>query len=256
MLSISPWLAEKGRQSMPYGIPGGYFEGFPDKMLVLARSASELGDYTDNQDIVIDPIDSRSETEGLSTLLAGISRKAPFNAPEGYFEQLAIPENVGDPEISPVLTRLNPYAVPERYFDAFPERMLAAVTPSRKLPARVFPMGRNILRYAAAAAITGIIALGGWYYQSKNGSINGADAGSQESVTLQLEKELNQLSDDAFADYSFLPPAGEMPPAALANNDDDLNANDIHFLLEDISDKSLQEFLADQPGKMASPSNN
>ncbi len=147
---LAPTLVGK-QSSLPYEVPVGYFEQFPQRMLQLAK-----------QD------DVKEEIEVISPLLAGLSKKMPFTVPEGYFElSPASPLNK--------IGRSNPYTVPAGYFEELPQRMLSKVQSANNLEnatqaatgssgAKVISLGRSWIRYAAAAVVTAVIALAGWLY--------------------------------------------------------------------------------------------
>lgn len=237
---ISPMLAADNSTGRPFAVPAGYFEGFPDRMLVLAKTlggAAVAGQQGKTADVA-------EETAALSPLLAGLSKKMPFEVPAGYFEHAAIPV----PGLLDRLEKINPYAVPAGYFARFPELMLQRVQPKTG-GAKVISLGRSWMRYAAAAVVAAVIAVGGWMYVQRDRAITPAAAGND--VALQLQQDLNQLSDDAILDFNNEATTAEVPANSLAALDnDDLNAADIHFLLEDVSDKALQDFLnLEQPNK-------
>lgn len=234
---ISPMLAADNSTGRPFAVPAGYFEGFPDRMLVLARALASIPIE------IVETAGAAEETAVLSPLLAGLSKKMPFDVPEGYFESATIPV----PGLLDRLEKSNTYTVPEGYFDLFPELMLKRVQTHDK-GAKVISIGRSWMRYAAAAVVTAVIAVGGWMYLQRDQVITPAATGND--LSLQLQRDLNQLSDDAILDFNEATTT-EVPANSLASIDnDDLNAADIHFLLEDVSDKALQDFLnLEKPNK-------
>ncbi len=130
----------------PFTVPQGYFDGL---------AASVLGK------VKMNTISSSEEIAQLCPLLAGISRNMPFEIPENYFqtnlEALAflISKEVSS-EIIPAIAM--PYDVPPGYFSAFPQTLLKKVAPQK---GRVVSIKANWKTFAAAAIITGIIALSG-----------------------------------------------------------------------------------------------
>lgn len=245
--SISKTAAGMPHQ-LPYGVPSGYFEAFPDKMLALARTSSGIATFG-----------SQEELESISPLLAGLSRKTPFSVPEGYFDQVAgeVQSGISALEetkelletLSPELesTRyLSTYRVPEHYFLDFPGRMLERVrqdstaaqvaenSPTSK--GKVLQLGSHWLRYAAAAAITGIIALTAWWYQqNQTNDLN-------DKLPGQLQAQIDQLSDEAIYEYADSIQSAYMG-TSTANNSE-LNEPVFRYLLEDVSDEALQRYLS------------
>jgi len=105
----------------------------------------------------------QSELSAISPLLAEMPKSTPFVAPEGYFEQFSNrilakieAQETEKEELSPLLQSLkkeNPFSVPPAYLQEFKVN----VTPKE---AKVIPLFnlKAVLKYAAAAAVVGIIA--------------------------------------------------------------------------------------------------
>lgn len=107
---------------LPYTVPSGYFQQFPEQMLDVIRSA-----------------EGRLE-EASSSLLPAL-KETPFDVPTGYFDGLAEKmlrhvlhaENITEeaearlPAILLGLKEQTTLRTPEGYFDQFPSRMLAFV---------------------------------------------------------------------------------------------------------------------------------
>lgn len=72
-----------------------------------------------------------SELQSISPTVAAIAPVNPYQVPEGYFEGLATQmlELTKEPEFSTVLkaATINPYKIPEGYFENLPEQILAVV---------------------------------------------------------------------------------------------------------------------------------
>ncbi|HXD78940.1 MAG TPA: hypothetical protein VN616_14080 [Puia sp.] len=158
---VAQMMGGLGRR-MPYSVPEGYFEQFPD--LVSCRIAAGSGTfevpagYFDGLASQIitrikanerskekpEAVDSdiRAELAGISAVVAGIGRHMPYHLPEGYFDAQSpvlavlkqtsayrVPEAYFD-HLSPVLTvarELDGYQVPEGYFDSFPATVTARI---------------------------------------------------------------------------------------------------------------------------------
>lgn len=206
-----------------YQVPPGYFDTLPE--LILARVKSN-------------GLNAVEEISELSPLLAGLSRKMPYDVPENYFGTTADQlEAITSDEESLVLSFISkemPYQVPAGYFAGFPEQML------EKLPrqqARVIPiMHRKWMRMAVAASVTAIMAISGFLYFNNRNEI--APAGN-ETVSTEL-KDVSTEELDAFIKNA----TGGKQPAA---SDDITASEDASALLNDVSDKELEAFLSGVP---------
>lgn len=241
---ISPLLASNPDRKPVFAVPDRYFEDLPALMLAQVTGETDQKLAKDSQELA-----------EISPVLAGLQRKMPYSVPQGFFDEVAIPVKGS---ILDGLEKTNPYSVPSGYFAAFPEFMLRAVqkAPAFTIPAaptktegKLVPMRNNWLRYAAAAVVAGILAVAGWLYTQQQPALQPMQKNNPQVMAMQLEQELNQLSDEAILDFADSPTPDDITAQTLANNDDELNPADIHFLLEDVSDKALQDFLTEQPGK-------
>ena len=226
-----------GKQSLlPYEVPVGYFEQFPQRMLQLAK-----------QD------DVKEEIEVISPLLAGLSKKMPFTVPEGYFElSPASPLNK--------IGRSIPYTVPTGYFEELPQRMLSKVQSANNLEnatqaatgssgAKVISLGRSWIRYAAAAVVTAVIALAGWlYFRPASDSL-----GVNPAFVKQLDKEIREISDEEILEFTNPTSTIYYGTAVLAPGE--LSGSEVHDLLGDVSDEALQQYLQEFNGKNANSMN-
>jgi hypothetical protein len=217
---ISSYLAGIPRRS-PYAAPVGYFDQLPQLMMRKIQSA-------DNP---------QQELAALSPLLAGLSKKSPFTAPDGYFKEVL--ETL--PPLLAAARHINPYRVPENYFAQLP----ALVMQKRPVTAKVIGMNKTWLKYAAAAAVIGFVALAGWLYQPKAVVISTPKSGNELSTEVAIE--MNQLSDEAFVE--FADSTQLLYNGSTAINDDEDNTLDMHVLLEEVSDGALQQYLGEEPAK-------
>lgn len=224
-------------QKVPYSVPVGYFENFAEKLVATLRS--------DNPD---------TEIASLSPLLAGLSRKIPYSLPAEYFGDAPAIFQEQDLEFSPLsplrnMSKKVPYKVPAAYFDQLPHQLLQKITEENKTPARVVNFSRSWLKYAAAAVITGVVAIGGWFY---TGSSRGSSDVSA-SITQQLQAEMQQISDEAIQEYTNQTNSFYYGIASLQN--DDLSGMEVHDLLGDVSDEALQQYIQEFNGKTAASIN-
>jgi hypothetical protein len=219
-----------------YQAPAGYFEGFSSGMLDLVKA--------------MDAKDAREELSLLSSLVNDIDRSMPFSIPAGYFEGLekklmagvlaSETEQSFDKELetlSPLLSGLKkevPYSVPDNYFDSLVN--IAKNNEPRK-EAKIISIGvRKWYRVAAAAAVTGIIAISAFLFTRKD---------AIDPVTKShawIEKSLNQVSTDdldQFIDMSDeqLPVIASVTPGKeakeLVNN---LSVDQIGKFLDELND--------------------
>jgi hypothetical protein len=224
--------------TLPYKVPEGYFKSLPERILerVHAMEAADPG----------------TELQALSPLLAGLPKKSPFSVPDGYFEKVPEEANAGlsgilqandiledlPGPLLELLRNMNPYSVPENYFEAFPQQVLNKV----KGRGRIISITGKWLRYAAAAAVIGLVALGGWFVFSPKNVSPGENA-----IVKQTQRGIDKLSDETILE--FADPTTMLYYGSTASTGDDLNDENMHFLFDDVSDEALQQYLADQPDK-------
>lgn len=225
--------AQDPEGKIPFTVPAGYFEQLPDLLLsrVKAMKASTV----------------QEETAHMAPSLAQGPVSDPYTVPEGYFEnlparimaRLEAEKNLSAGEelaaLSPLLSSLkkdNPYSVPEGYFEqALPPRQTAA-------PAgRVISLFRRpLVRLAAAAVVTGIIALTAWLF------INAGPETGEKAVARfekKLNKELDKMTDKELTDFIQLTdPAAAPQDEVLATA-----TGDGKDWLKDIPESELKEFL-------------
>lgn len=85
-----------------FTVPDGYFEQFPEQMLLRVKSLDHAA------------LSAAEEIAGLSPLLAGLDRNMPMKAPEGYFNRDNIvpnPEKEQAPVVSIARRSFRMYAV-------------------------------------------------------------------------------------------------------------------------------------------------
>ena len=139
-------------------------------------------------------------------------------------------------EVSPVLARLpktTPYTVPPAYFDLLPSAMIGEVKQARLV--NMAPV-QSRWRFAAAAAITGTILLGGWLFMEKRSSGNGLAQANEASV----RKNMQQMSEKEMAAYVD---KNEIVPAVDTFSYPLIKEEDVNLVLADVSDQELQQFL-------------
>lgn len=207
----------------PYSIPEGYFEGLAAS--VLAKVKGEA------------PVSASEEIGQLSPLLAGISRKLPFSLPEDYFQTNieGLKAFTSESEESLILSFIDkemPYEVPAGYFANVPEQVLEKVSDHGT---KVIPlMRRKWMQLAAAAIVTGAIAISGLvYFNNRSGNI------TSDPVTAVKKASTEELNE--FIKSSVVNVNGDNVPATAKNT------TETKKIFTDVSDKELDAFLNQMP---------
>lgn len=252
LLGLSPAVANLSAR-MPFHVPEGYFDLFPERMLHLLRAEHALD----------------SETINTSVFDAKMGISGPFMVPDGYFDDLSgnilakIRENDADSvnaeleRISPLLARSNrknPFSVPAGYFENL--NIQASIITGEKQPARVISMGgrKKWLNYAAAAVITGLLAGAIYLYSSMSG--DNMPASDQPLARVEkTEKDSIQVSPEALS--NFLDQTDGLVESEVFEMDVDsigqnlaildINETDIRAALQDLPDDAISQYMADNP---------
>jgi hypothetical protein len=212
----------------PYSVPEGYFEDLAAS--VLAKIKGEQA------------VSASEEIAELSPLLAGISKKLPYKVPEGFFQSNLedLEAFTSENEESLVLSFIDkqmPYEVPAGYFANLPEQVLEKVNPRS---GKLVPMKRRWMRLAAAAMLTGLVALSGILYFNRSGN-TGSTSKGPVPVAVELKKasteELNEFIKNTAIDVN-----DNKAPVTAKN----LPSKETK-LFDDVSDKELEAFLSQMP---------
>jgi hypothetical protein len=199
LLEIAPFLGKAGVLKAPYAIPAGYFEDFADILMYRIRfEAESFGE--------IKSVSSSEEIAEISTPLAGLKNKNPYQVPAGYFESLNNNVQISE-NVPPKLT-----AVPR-----------SNKTKKISIPVR-------IVRYAAAACIVGMIGITTFnltHHQFQD-PINGLTTVSDQDMANFLDKD----------DVHWTPDN----PSDLQTSTVNLSDNDIHDLLGSVTDVELEQY--------------
>lgn len=215
-----------------YDVPAGYFDGLADTILNRVRASAAAS-----------PVD---ELAFLSPVLSRLEKKSPFSTPENYFNDLS--DNVVSgvqaiefvneelENLSPLMASLkeiNVFETPSGYFEHLPEKILGKV---QKHPARVVSISfrRKVIRYAAAAVVTGVIAIGS-YMTFKPGKVENGGEALQEIAKLSDQELETFLTDNTIA----------LADAGTIVTNDSINEGDAKDLLANVSDEELQSYLED-----------
>jgi hypothetical protein len=176
----------------------------------------------------------QSELSTMSPLLAEMPKSNPFVAPEGYFDQFSNrilakieSQETEKEELSPLLQSLkkeNPFSVPPAYLQEFKVN----ITPKE---AKVIPLFnlKAVLKYAAAAAVIGIIATFATLFFS-----------GEEKGTLAMATEETVISADAFD--LFL-----NETASIEEDHSEASMEDSQSLLVQMDANTVTEILSEIP---------
>jgi len=229
---LSAAIGPSGPSSAPFQVPEGYFEGFAGGVLARIKAGQGARAYS-GEPAATGLSEAAEELSLLSPLLSGISRKAPYQVPEGYFE-----------ELSPILTGLRErpvYTVPEGYFEELAGQIVSRVKPA---PARIVTMRRpgTWWRYSAAAVVVGLVLTLGWLRLHTSGR-NGTPVDVAHSLYTVSDQEIQNYLDN----HNNIPLA---EPDSILNSTATLNVdeNDVKNLLGDIPDGELKQYLEEHGG--------
>src|SRR5690606_3506220 len=106
-----------------------------------------------------------------------------------------------------------------------------------KETARVIAIGRRWVKYAAAAVVTGAIAVAGWLYSdsdTQNGSLVAA-------MDKHLEEEMAEISEEAMLEFTN--PTSTIYYGLASAMIEDIPDSEADDLLGDISDDALQQYV-------------
>ena len=216
-----------------YTVPNGYFEGLPAQIL--------------NRIKALEASDAKEELKYLSPLLSNVSKEMPYSVPAGFFQNLsdAILEQVIKHEdhqtseeeigtLSPLLSRLknkNPYSVPAGYFENIQPGI-------EKKEAKVISITRGRwYRLAVAAAIIGVIVIGGILYF--NSSKVDPNKNPDEWIVKNVNKKVSGEKIDKFVRLA------EDESLNVTDENDEAKQAEIKELMKDVPEKEIQDFLND-----------
>lgn len=275
--SLSPLIAAMDKVNV-FTVPPGYFDSLSYTVLACVNEEQDPtanhsatinstipeGYFDQLATSILDKIKNektaKEETEALSPLLSSLQHHQVFEVPTGYFDQLtidiknSIQDNSTDEltELSPELQKLqrvNVFEVPTGYFENLSNSILKkAKAQSAKIIN--FQARNSFLKYAAAAIIIGVIAMGALRYLQPSQSANTITtplAMLDESIEKgkmmndqQFEESLQKLSSVDIAKY--LENNGDITDVAtLRNNMDESNLpNQDDYIL---NEKTLDNFI-------------
>lgn len=201
----------------------------------------------------------RQELHEIGSMLAQQPIASPYQVPPGYFDGL--PERIllrikaeqaYSPKeelelLSPLLGSIGkrtPFTVPAGYFDNLQPQTGAAPSESAKVIRPFF--SKKILRYAAAAAMAGIIAASAWFFNDKTGDRPAPQAMTKVNEPA-AENPLASVQLQSFSDTemsAFLESREFVPAYATSPVSADIKDEDMNLMLANISDKELENYLS------------
>ena len=216
-----------------YVVPYGYFEGLPAHIMSRIKA--------------LEASNANEELAYLSPLLSGVSKEMPYSVPAGFFQNLSedvllfvtkhkdhqtSEEEIGT--LSPLLSRLknkNPYSVPAGYFDNIEPRI-------EKKEAKVISITkRRWYRFAVAAAIIGVIVIGGiLFFNSRKVDPN---KNPDEWIAKNVNKKVSGEKIDEFVKLA------EDESLNVTDENDEAKQAEIKELMKDVPEKEIQDFLDD-----------
>ena len=211
-----------------FTVPDGYFENFAASVWLKLRSQH-----------LQTPHDELTE---LSEVLAAIPKKNPYTVPENYFSgfTLAVPSLVTEDELPgplQAISRQMPNTVPAGYFDGLADAVLAKI---QKPAAKVVSFNRaRFMRLAAAAVVTGIIAISSLVYFTTNNQPIDPNQQSGEWVAKQLQNVSTQALDEFIMTTDIGYQASNTTPKG--------KQTDVQHMLKDVSNSELDAFLKGVP---------
>lgn len=219
-----------------YSVPEGYFEGLAERVLSRIRA--------------MEAATAAEELRYLSPLLSQLPKTMPYQVPAGYFEDMEstlvsvamygeqnASEELGN--LSPLLSGLKkemPYSVPAGYFDT-----ISAPVAAENKPAKVVSMGgsRKWFRYAAAAVVTGVVALTAIQFYNRPASID-PNMDSHAWVKKNTEKIKSEKIEELIQLTRIEETNGQESIAAA-----EPKIKEVKELIKDIPDTEIQELLKD-----------
>lgn len=223
--------------SPSFSVPEGYFENLAASVLARVKTG--------------DALTSEAEINGLSPLLAGISKKMPYSVPSFYFTDNLPTTPVSQTEAAtPVLSAIGkemPYAVPETYFDDLPALLLSRVSEPKT---KVVPLfRRRWMQTAAAAVVAGGLLVGGLQiFKNKPTQEEAVMTTADTASTLiaeakpRIQPEIKKVSTEDLQNF-----VKSIPATADVSSKKEVSKKEVANLLKDVSVNDMEDFLSAVP---------
>lgn len=151
--------------------------------------------------------------------------------------------------LSPLMNSLkmhNVYAVPAGYFENLSVVILNKAKAMQ--PAKLVSMsvGKKMLRYAAAAVVTGIVITAGILFMNRQSSaiIPGTLVQAEEKIQLETQNKIKGLSDDEISGFIDNQTSSFQDFLSMASSAD-IDGDDVKLMLADIPDAELKQYLTE-----------
>ncbi|HRN56355.1 MAG TPA: hypothetical protein PLL71_07880 [Agriterribacter sp.] len=213
---ISSTVSEITNASV-FQVPPGYFEDLPQKILALIKFNEETADLPANEEI-----------EQLSPLIAALRHKPTLSIPPGYFNSF-------------------PQTITDKLGKAEEKAPVIGINTGKK---------RKWVSYAAAAAVTGVVAISALFLRDTGNSTERMPL-AQNSGMEQVSTRLPEITDMELAGYLSIAPE---TPEWLSENDDmewesiaffKIDDSNLGELLKDIPDEILRNYEQDIAGEVS-----
>ena len=188
--------------------PPGYFDALPDRLLTMAKAQTAGTGLLPGE-----------ETNALSPLIASLKNKPVFSIPAGYFDTL-------------------PRSITEKLAASKKEAPVFQINPGFKSRKPIW------LRYAAAAMVTGVIAVSAlllWNTTADNYS-NPSLSATENNNPQPVATQLPGVSDIDLAGY-----LSTIPETQEWDWEDDADAEFTDFAFLKMDDSNLGNMLKDIP---------
>jgi len=227
-----------------FEVPAGYFDGLPDAIMAKINDANET---------------VAEELKTLSPALYSIQNENVFEVPAGYFDGLAdaimskinVDTNETAAEelrtLSPMLYSIqneNVFEVPKGYFAELTDDILSKVKPAKVVTMR--KRSYNFMKYAVAAAFTGMMALSVFKFantdQKITSGVNDTSYKDGQDIARQnrFDEELAKVSDADIVKYLESDGTDVKSALVASSVDDNTLPSQEDYLLDD---KALDKYL-------------
>lgn len=279
--TLSPLLASVQKENI-FSIPDGYFETLSDTILISLQEQAGIICLIEDEDIpkgyfenlsstILDKIKAQqknnvtNEPEELPVVLQNIRYTNFFEVPLGYFENLSSAilnkikaqqkdVSINEEEELSILLRsmqhINVFEVSKEYFNTVPANILNLV---KAIPVKVvgIPKLRSFIKYAAAAVITGAMALGVYKYTDKPAlahtvspvsfaKLDAVIENGKNMNELQFTEALNNLTKEDITIY-LEKNGNEEDMSIMTSSTDEIDLPNKYEYLQD--EKTLENYL-------------
>ncbi len=191
--SISPLVAAIGNANI-FTVPDSYFETVSDTVLICLHPLNTVDEIQSN-DIPVNYFNTLADT-----IIAKIKTQEAMTAAD---ELKAISSVVA------AISKTNLFETPQGYFTNLPDAVLKTVSQQQQV--KVISISSKWIKYAAAAVITGALALGVFKYANKPAiDISGTAVAAQLEPSIEkgknmddkkFDETLNNLSEEDIVKY-------------------------------------------------------